>query len=41
MLTLVDINFLRLITYITIDINVKLKMYIFGIIVLHVIRIER
>lgn len=40
MLTL-DINFLRLITYITIDINVKLKMYTFGIIVLHVIRIER
>lgn len=28
MLTL-DINFLRLITYISIDINVKLKMYIF------------
>lgn len=41
MLTLVDINFLRLITYISIDINVKLKMHIFGIIVLHVIRIER
>lgn len=40
MLTL-DINFLRLITYISIDINVKLKMYIFGIIILHVIRIER
>lgn len=40
MLTL-DIDFLRLITYSSIDINVKLKMYIFGIIVLHVIRIER